>query len=308
VPELTPELAPQIVEAIAQNAEEAAGALGRALDGEFVLKAGEATTLGERRPDGGGLVAAFTFGDEVMLALLPAASGLVPDWTKDPDPTGASKLSTLAQELSMLLVPESLMADDFAAAWVDDFGAAIERAGADDAAAALPIEVARGETLGELLLVWPAASAKAAITSPAAEEAAEAPADAPAATGGAPPGGESTAGEGEPPRSRVLRWNAPPARDFRDLPPHAVSALQVRVPLSVNLAGKKLSVKDVIELAPGSIITFEKGCDDPLEVTVGSRPVAKGEAVKVGERFGVRVQEMILPEEHFRPLLPPERD
>jgi flagellar motor switch protein FliN/FliY len=303
---LTPELAAQVVAATTTNAEEAAGALGRAFDGEFVVKAGEP---GKFEPtanasiSGGGLVFAFKFGEEQMLAALPAGTGLVPDWTKTPDPTGASKLSTLGQELSMLFLPDSLMADSFDGRWVEDLAAAIGSTEPTADATVAPIEIAQGESLATLTLVWPVANADAAfatVRAPANEPIAQPAADTPPLAIAATP-------EVEKSQSKVLRWKQPAPRDLRDLPPNVLSALRVTVPVSVNLAGKKIKLAEVIDLGPGSIITFEKACDAPLEVSIGGCPVATGEAVKVGERFGVRVQKMILPEEHFRTMLPAKK-
>lgn len=298
--ELTPELAEKIQAALAENAEEAAGAIGRAFEGEYVLKAGESAPLGDSGPTGAGMVFAFKFGEESMLALLPAEGGLVPDWAKAPDPTGESKLNTLGQELSMLLVPDTLMADGFEGVWVEDLAAARQRAEPAADATTQSIEVARGEALGSLVLAWPVAAPDAALQEAGAPDAEANPAED-AAPGGEPqPAAEPPSG----PRSKVIHWNAVQLKDFRDLPPNALSALQVSVVLSVSLAEKKMPLNDVIELGPGAIITFDKSCDDELEIKVGERSVAVGEAVKVGERFGVRVQQMILPEEHFRPMLP----
>lgn len=240
--ELTPELADQVLAACTANGEEAAGAIGRAFEGEYVLKPGEAQPAGELTPEGPGLALAFKFGEESLFAALPAGDGLVPEWVREPDPTGASKLSTLSQELSMLLVPDTLMADAFEAAWVDDLSAALGRAAPAEDATALPIEIACGEKLGQLTLVWAVADATAAIEEPTDG------ADQPAAESGAEPAeqadGEHAASEAPTedgkPRSRVLRWNGPPPRDYRDLPPNALSALQVNATLSVNLAGKKM--------------------------------------------------------------------
>jgi flagellar motor switch protein FliN/FliY len=316
VASLTPELAPQVVAATTTNAEEAAGALGRAFDGEFVVKAGEP---GKFEPtasasiSGGGLVFAFKFGEEQMLAVLPAttepgATGLVPEWTKTPDPTGESKLSTLGQELSMLFLPDSMMADSFDGRWVEDLAAAMGRSEPAADATAAPIEIAQGESLATLTLVWPVANADAAF-SVATSTASSAPAAQPIAEpiAEAPPLAIAATPEVEKSQSKVLRWKQPAPRDLRDLPPNVLSALRVTVPVSVNLAGKKIKLAEVIDLGPGSIITFEKACDAPLEVSIGGRPVATGEAVKVGERFGVRVQKMILPEEHFRTMLPAKK-
>lgn len=311
--ELNADIAPQVLAASQENAEEAAGAIGRAFEGEYTLKPAEAAAFeaGAESHSGAGMAVLFKYGDGPGAAVvLSASSGLVPDWVKQPDATGASKLSTLAQELSMLLMPEDLMADDFQAAWVDDLSAALGNAKPGEGALALPVELSSGESLGMLSLVWPLeqpsallegdAPAEAPAEEPeqAAEEAEqEAPAE-PAEQGPEP-------GSKEEKLARVRRWIGPPPRDFKDLPPNTRSMLQVEVPVSVNLAGKKMRINEIVEIGPGAIITFDKACDDELEITVGNLPIAQGEAVKVGEKFGVRVQKMILPNEHFRPMLPP---
>ena len=66
----------------------------------------------------------------------------------------------------------------------------------------------------------------------------------------------------------------------------------IPVPVSVRLAQKRVPLSAVRALVPGSLITFEKGCEEPLELFVSDaarRPRAVGEAVKVGERFGLKV-------------------
>ena len=302
--ELTPEIAEKVLAACTANGEEAAGAIGRAFDGEYVLKPGEAAPAAELKLEVPGLALAFKFGEESLFAALPAGEGIVPDWVREPDATGESKLSTLSQELSMLLVPDTLMADVFESAWVDDLAAALETAAPAEDATALPIEVASGEKLSQLTLVWAVADASAALKAAdpaeATDEEGETPAEETDATASDAPA------DATKPQSRVLRWNGPPPRDYRDLPPNAVSALQVQADLSVNLASKKMPLGEVIEIGPGSIITFDKACHDPLEIQVSGQPIASGDAVKVGERFGVRITQMILPDERFRPMLPPE--
>ena len=89
-------------------------------------------------------------------------------------------------------------------------------------------------------------------------------------------------------------------RDLSGLPPYSRSLLRVSVPVSVQLASKRESVGEIVEMACGSILTFEKGCDEPLQLTVGDLVLAEGEAVKIGDKFGFRVHEMVLPEEHFQ--------
>ncbi len=90
--------------------------------------------------------------------------------------------------------------------------------------------------------------------------------------------------------------------DLARLPKYSRSLLKIRLPISVQLATKKELVQEVISLAPGSIIKFEKGCEELLQMIVGEHAVAEGEAVKIGDKFGFRVTSMLLPQEHFVPV------
>ncbi len=101
-----------------------------------------------------------------------------------------------------------------------------------------------------------------------------------------------------------LRPDAAASRDaieqrLRQLPVYARSLLKIKVPVVVTLARAKQPVSRIIELGPGSLIQFDKPCDEALSLEVGNQPVAVGEAVKVGDKFGLRVSSMILPDERF---------
>jgi flagellar motor switch/type III secretory pathway protein FliN len=68
----------------------------------------------------------------------------------------------------------------------------------------------------------------------------------------------------------------------------------------VTLAQKRQALGRVVELGPGSILQFDKSCEDMLELLIGGQPVALGEAVKVGDKFGLRVTSMVSPGERFQ--------
>jgi flagellar motor switch protein FliN/FliY len=87
--------------------------------------------------------------------------------------------------------------------------------------------------------------------------------------------------------------------DFSQLPAYSRSLLKIHVPVRMVLASRKENLKDIVELAPGTIIKFEKACDELLELFVGDQAVAEGEAVKIGDKFGFRVLQMLMPDEHF---------
>lgn len=287
--ELTPEIAADVVAACQAGAEEAASALGRALDSEFTFSVGEAGSYAaEAAPegfDGAGLAVMLKFGEVGVAAILPASSSLLPDWYANPDPTGESKLSTLAQELSMLLVPETLIADEFKAARVEKLGEAITAAGVAESAALVPLAIGAGESSAQLSLIWPLSAPDQLFPSPdTAAEAASPEAELPT---------ESLASSQDnlPSPNKLL--------DYSQLPSYSRSLLKINVPVRVVLASKKETVREVVELAPGSIIKFDKACDELLHLHVGDQPVAEGEAVKIGDKFGFRVNAMLMPDEHF---------
>lgn len=292
--ELTPELAPEVVAACEAGAEEAADALGRSLDGEFSLAVGEAGSYdSSAAPDGfegPGLAVLMKFGDVGVAAILPESSGMLPDWYTDPDPTGESKLSTLAQELSMLLVPETLFADDFKAARVENLSEALTSAGTADDAGLVALELSSGDKKTQLTVVWPLAKPDGLFPEVVEEE--EAPEPAAPAVAAAPAAMAPTSMANQP------------IQDFSQLPGYARSLLKIKLPVHVVLATKKENVQDIIEIASGTIIKFDKACDEMLELHVGNQQVALGEAVKVGDKFGFRVKCMVMPEEYFSKVRP----
>lgn len=314
--DLTPEIAADVVAACQAGAEEAAGALSRTFDAEIGMTIGEAATYSADEPPGGldgpGLVIKLVIGGEGVAAVLPEPSGLLPEWYTAPDATGESKLATLAQELGMLLLPETLMAEDFQAAASANLKEALAAGGVATGAGLVPLTLAAGESSGVMSLVWPSATPDGLFSLPAeagsaetgsaetesaeTEEAAASDAQPASSVPDAPP-----AAAAEPaapaPAPRLLR-------DFADLPPYAQSLLNVPVPLMVTLAHKRENIEEIIDLGPGSILTFNQPCDGPLTIEVAGQTVAFGEAVKVGEKFGVRVKEMILPGEKFKTVRP----
>lgn len=81
--------------------------------------------------------------------------------------------------------------------------------------------------------------------------------------------------------------------ELNRLPVYARGLLRIRVPVQVMLASQRKSIKEIIELGPGSIVKFDKTCDEPLELCVGNRPIAQGEVVKVGDKFGLKISGLV---------------
>ncbi len=65
--------------------------------------------------------------------------------------------------------------------------------------------------------------------------------------------------------------------------------LRLEVPVIVKVAEKQLPLGDVINLSPGSIIEFSRSSEQPLQLQVNNKIIGSGAAVKVGEKFGLRI-------------------
>jgi flagellar motor switch/type III secretory pathway protein FliN len=92
------------------------------------------------------------------------------------------------------------------------------------------------------------------------------------------------------------------AQRLSGLPPYSRSLLRIQVPVVVTLASTTQPVNRVLDLAPGTILHFNKPCDEPLTLNVGRCEVAVGETVKIGDKFGLRVTSMVMPKEKFEPV------
>lgn len=68
--------------------------------------------------------------------------------------------------------------------------------------------------------------------------------------------------------------------------------LQLEVPVIVKLAERKLSLAEVLRLGNGAIIEFDRGSDQPLELMINNKTIGVGNAVKVGENFGLRLTQV----------------
>ena len=94
------------------------------------------------------------------------------------------------------------------------------------------------------------------------------------------------------------------AGNLAHLPSYCRSLLRIEVPVVVTLATTRLPVSRILDMGPGTIVHFEKSYDSPLTLSVGHCDVAVGDAVKIGDKFGIRISSMVLPQEKFEPVRP----
>ncbi len=67
----------------------------------------------------------------------------------------------------------------------------------------------------------------------------------------------------------------------------------VPLQVSVEVGRCKILLKDLLEMGTGQIIELDKMADDPLDLYVNSRLIARGKAVKIGDKFGIKLTDVI---------------
>ncbi len=78
--------------------------------------------------------------------------------------------------------------------------------------------------------------------------------------------------------------------------------LDVDLDVKVRIGKKSMLIKDVLELKDGSIIELEKNIEEPMEILINNKVVAKGVVVVVGGRFGVKITSIETKEERIKSL------
>ncbi len=294
---------------MAQGFEEATDAFARTFEGTKIsITAGQVgafdlATLPKTLPavwQSPGLLLLPSFEGKAAAILIPKSTGLIPGWCDAPDATGQSKLTTLAQEWGMSFFPDEFFPDDFHATVVPDLSGALKagKPGNQPGYITLEIQKSSGETVNALF-VWPLEDPKAALDT---------------AKNAAPVGGTEleaalgSRGQGSyqngfvPFGSHELYSSDDRHITVDDLPGFSKSILKVKIPVAAVLARGKRPIKMILELGVGSVVQFDKSFDSFLDLQVGQMNVGTGEAVKVGDKFGLRIHTIKLPKERFRPV------
>ena len=69
--------------------------------------------------------------------------------------------------------------------------------------------------------------------------------------------------------------------------------LDVKVKVTVQLGSCLLPMRDVLELAPGSVVQLQQHASDPVGLYVNDKLVAYGEVVVVEDNFGIKITELV---------------
>lgn len=79
--------------------------------------------------------------------------------------------------------------------------------------------------------------------------------------------------------------------------------LDIPLQVTVELGRTKLLVKDILQLNQGAVVELSKLAGEPLDIFVNSKLIARGEAVVVNEKFGVRLVDIVTPNERVEKIL-----
>ncbi len=78
--------------------------------------------------------------------------------------------------------------------------------------------------------------------------------------------------------------------------------LDVPLQVSVEVGRTRMLIKDFLQMKEGGVIELDKMADEPLDLYVNSRLIARGEAVVVNEKFGLRLIDVVSPSERIEKL------
>lgn len=78
--------------------------------------------------------------------------------------------------------------------------------------------------------------------------------------------------------------------------------LDIPVQLTVELGRTKIAIKNLLQLAQGSVVELDGLAGEPMDVLVNGCLIAQGEVVVVNEKFGIRLTNIITPAERIRKI------
>lgn len=78
--------------------------------------------------------------------------------------------------------------------------------------------------------------------------------------------------------------------------------LDIPVQITVELGRTKITIKNLLQLAHGSVVELDAMAGEPMDVLVNGTLIAQGEVVVVNDKFGIRLTDIITPTERMRKL------
>lgn len=100
-----------------------------------------------------------------------------------------------------------------------------------------------------------------------------------------------------------------PAAVFQELSPGAATPegqkriemiLDIPITVTVELGRTKVPIRNILQLSQGSVVELDAMAGEPMNVLVNGCLIAQGEVVVVNDKFGIRLTDIITPEDRLR--------
>jgi len=78
--------------------------------------------------------------------------------------------------------------------------------------------------------------------------------------------------------------------------------LDIPLEMTVLIGRTKILVQELLQLTQGSVVALDKLAGEPMEVYVNGKLIGRGEVVVVNEKFGIRITDIISPQERVKQL------
>ena len=79
--------------------------------------------------------------------------------------------------------------------------------------------------------------------------------------------------------------------------------LDIPVQMTVELGRTKIPIRNLLQLAQGSVVELDGLAGEPMDVLVNGCLIAQGEVVVVNDKFGIRLTDIVTPSERMRRLI-----
>ena len=78
--------------------------------------------------------------------------------------------------------------------------------------------------------------------------------------------------------------------------------MDVPVTMTVEVGRKSLTIKELLSLTPGSVVSFDRSVTEPMDIMINGTLVARGEVVSADGKFGLRLVDVVSPIERLEQL------
>lgn len=271
--ELTTQASEQIVESCKGNLSAISQSFNSAIGSKYQLEVSSlrtGATLLDEASNEPGLMVLFEVGGQGIACLIPESLPL-PGWYRSPNDSQKSQLQTLAMEWATAMLPLDLEATQYVSIACGDLKRQLMACSLSEEPQLLQINLRPpmgGPAPYPIQIFWPLGTPRFH------------------AVGDWPTIPQMDAEEAEEQFDAEFESHFQPAVSNR-----LRRVLHVPVSVVVRIAEKRIDLRQLRQLAPGMLLTFDKNCDAPLDVYISNQLHCRGEVVKMGEHFAIKINE-----------------